>query len=107
MQPWYQERVTDDGGEFKAGIQVPLAGNRAIDDRRAELWKAGLERQLAEPDIQAQLIDFVLVGFLCVVGLGGSGRVSPHSDCDLDLAEERQLSEFAVRWMRALRILLS
>ncbi|MGV2341787.1 MAG UNVERIFIED_CONTAM: hypothetical protein LVR18_50065 [Planctomycetaceae bacterium] len=61
-QPWYQERQTNDGGEFKAGVQVPLARNRNIDDRRAELWKAGVERQLAEPDIQAQLISAVQDG---------------------------------------------
>ncbi len=59
FQPWYQERQTNEGGEFKAGVEVPLARNRDIDDRRAELWKAGLNRQLAEPDIQAQLIDYV------------------------------------------------
>lgn len=59
IQPWYQERLTNDGGEFKAGVQIPLARNRTIDGRRAELWKAGVGRQLAEPDIQAQLIEFV------------------------------------------------
>ncbi len=60
FQPWYLERQTNDGGEFKAGVQVPLARNREIDARRAELWKAGYGRNLAEPDIQAQLISFVL-----------------------------------------------
>jgi outer membrane protein TolC len=59
FQPWYQERQTNDGGEFKAGVQVPLARNRDIDARRAELWKAGYGRTLAEPDIQAQLIGYV------------------------------------------------
>jgi len=59
FQPWYQERQTNDGGEFKAGVLVPLARNRDIDARRAELWKAGYGRNLAEPDIQAALISFV------------------------------------------------
>jgi outer membrane protein TolC len=59
FEPWYLERNTNDGGEFKSGVQIPLARNRDIDTRRAELWKAGFERQLAEPDIQAQLIGFV------------------------------------------------
>ena len=31
FQPWYQERQTNDGGEFKAGVQIPLARNRDID----------------------------------------------------------------------------
>jgi len=60
FQPWYQERQTNDGGEFKAGVMLPLARNRNIDTRRADLWKAGYGRSLAEPDIQAQLIGFVL-----------------------------------------------
>ena len=59
FQPWFLERQTNDGGEFKAGVLVPLARNREIDTRRAELWKAGYGRNLAEPDIQAQLITFV------------------------------------------------
>jgi len=58
-QPWYLERQTNDGGEFKAGLQVPLARNLDIDERRAALWRSGWERQLVEPEIQAQLIDFV------------------------------------------------
>lgn len=62
FQPWYLERQTNEGGEFKAGVQVPLARNRTIDSRRAELWKAGLARQIAEPDIQAQLIGYVQEG---------------------------------------------
>lgn len=59
FQPWYLERQTNDAGEFKAGVQVPLARNRSIDARRAELWKSGYERSMAEPDIQAQLITYV------------------------------------------------
>jgi outer membrane protein TolC len=58
FQPWYLERQTNDAGEFKAGISVPLLRNRTIDERRADLWKTDLDRQLAEFDIQAQLIGF-------------------------------------------------
>jgi len=59
FQPWYLERQTNGGGEFRAGVQIPLAQNREIDSRRAELWKAGFGRSMAEPDIQAQLIEYV------------------------------------------------
>lgn len=58
-QPWYLERETNDGGEFKAGVSVPLARDRNIDARRAELWRSTYGRQFVEPDIQAQLIGFV------------------------------------------------
>ncbi|MEN9556477.1 MAG: hypothetical protein RLZZ232_2763 [Planctomycetota bacterium] len=88
-QPWYQERQTNDGGEFKAGIQVPLARNREIDDRRAELWKAGLERQLAEPDIQAQLIDYVQAGSYAYWDWVAAGEYHRIATRILTLAEER------------------
>ncbi len=64
FQPWYQERQTNGNGEFKGGIQVPLARNRAIDERRAQLWKATYARQRTEPEIQGQLIEFVRDGSL-------------------------------------------
>lgn len=56
FQPWYLERQTNDGGELKAGVTVPLLQNRDIDERRTELWKSRIEIQLAEYDIQAQVI---------------------------------------------------
>ncbi len=59
FQPWYLERQTNDGGEFKAGVSVPLLRNRAIDARRADLWRTALEPELAEFDIQAQTIAFI------------------------------------------------
>ena len=89
FQPWYQERQTNDGGEFKAGVQVPLARNREIDARRAELWKAGFGRTLAEPDIQAQLIDYVQqasYGYWDWVAAGENHNIAKRI---LTLAEDR------------------
>ena len=59
FQPWYGERETDDGGEFKTGVSVPLARNVNIDARRAQLWRTNLDWRKAEPEIRLQLIDFV------------------------------------------------
>ena len=58
-QPWYLERQTNDGGEFKAGVIIPFARNRSIDERRANLWRTGIDVQIVEPEIQSQLISFV------------------------------------------------
>ena len=88
-QPWYLERQTNDGGEFKAGVQVPLARNRNIDDRRAELWKAGIERQLAEPDIQAQLISAVQDGTYAWWEWVAAGEYNRIAISILALAEDR------------------
>lgn len=62
FQPWYRERQTNDGGEFKAGVLMPLARNRDIDARRAGLSIAGLDVERADPFIRLQLIDFIQVG---------------------------------------------
>ena len=58
FQPWYEERETDEGGEFKAGFRVPLVRGRDIDGRRADLWRANYNRQLADPYIRTQLVVF-------------------------------------------------
>lgn len=58
FQPWYQERETNDGGEFKGGFRVPLIRDRDIDSRRADLWRATYDQQLANPFIRGSLIEF-------------------------------------------------
>ena len=62
FEPWYLERQTNDGGELKAGVRVPLLRDRVIDARRAALWRATYERQRAEPEIRRQLLMFVRDG---------------------------------------------
>ncbi|QDT63858.1 TolC family protein [Calycomorphotria hydatis] len=62
FEPWYLERQTNDGGEFKAGIKIPLLQDRPIDPQRAALWRAQLERVKAEPIVQTELITFVREG---------------------------------------------
>ncbi|QDT35926.1 TolC family protein [Stratiformator vulcanicus] len=59
FQPWYKERQTDDGGEFKAGLAAPLLRNREIDDRRAELWRTQYDQLIVEPEIHAELVGSV------------------------------------------------
>ncbi|NOY29885.1 MAG: TolC family protein [Planctomycetes bacterium] len=59
FQPWFGERETNDGGEFSAGISIPLGQNREIDARRAALFRATYGRDAVDPDIQTQSIAFV------------------------------------------------
>ena len=62
FQPWYLERQTNDGGEFKAGLRVPLMRNRLIDQRRADLWRAEYDQLRVTPEVRALLILFVRDG---------------------------------------------
>jgi cobalt-zinc-cadmium efflux system outer membrane protein len=56
---YYGDRKTADGGEFRAGLLIPLLANRAIDRRRATLQQAAIGRAMATPVIAAQRIDFL------------------------------------------------
>ncbi|HEV7279062.1 MAG TPA: TolC family protein [Pirellulaceae bacterium] len=58
FEPWYKERQTDEGGEFEATFGVPLWRNRTIDEWRAKLWTARVDRQAVEPEIQSRLLDY-------------------------------------------------
>ena len=89
FEPWYQERQTNGNGEFKGGIQVPLARNRQIDARRAELWKATYARNRTEPEIQAQLIEFIRDGSLQYWDWVAAGQKQEIADRLLILAVNR------------------
>lgn len=49
---------TADGGEFRAGMTIPLLRDRAIDRPRAAVQQAKLDVALAEPLIERQRLDF-------------------------------------------------
>jgi outer membrane protein TolC len=55
-EPWYKERETNDGGEFRLALVQPLLQGRAIDPQRVELFQANLQRQAVNPEIQQQLL---------------------------------------------------
>lgn len=56
---YYWPYRTQAGGEFAAGFEFPfLKGNR-IDERRAKLWKAELDRANADPKIMRERINSI------------------------------------------------
>ncbi len=56
FQPWYKERETNEGGEFKLSLGLPLLQGRAIDAQRVAVFQARLAGQLAEPLIQQAIL---------------------------------------------------
>ncbi len=56
FQPWYKERETNEAGEFKLAMGIPLLQGRAIDAQRVAVFQASLAGQAAEPLIQASLL---------------------------------------------------
>ena len=51
--------VTNEAGQYRAGIRVPLARDRAIDNRRAELGKARIGLRLADLSIDQQRLSIL------------------------------------------------
>lgn len=89
FQPWYLERQTNEGGEFKAGVSVPLVRNRQIDARRAELWRATYDRRRVEPEIRTQLIMFVRDGSITYWNWVAAGQRYRIGQQALELATQR------------------
>ncbi|TWT40831.1 Outer membrane efflux protein [Botrimarina hoheduenensis] len=89
FEPWYLERETNRGGEFKAGFLAPLIRDRVIDANRAELWQAQWERTRVEAEIDMALIDSVREGLIAYwewVAAGANLRVA---DAVLQLGLDR------------------
>jgi len=55
---YYGDRKTGLGGEFRAGVAIPLLKDHEIDRRRANLQQARLNQEGAEPVIDRQRLDF-------------------------------------------------
>lgn len=58
FEPWFKERETNEGGEFKAGFSLPFLKDSAIDKRRAQLMKAGAGRDEVEATVEQKLLMF-------------------------------------------------
>ncbi|WP_235952252.1 TolC family protein [Crateriforma spongiae] len=57
FQPWYKERETNKGGEFKLGLGQPLLRGFAIDPQRVAVFQASIDTFAAEPKILQALLD--------------------------------------------------
>ena len=89
FQPWYLERETNHGGEFKGGVRVPLIRNRDIDARRAALWRATYDQQIADPTIRLALIMFSRDAGLAYWKWVASGQKYRLGEQWLALAQDR------------------
>lgn len=96
---YYGDRKTGDGGEFRAGVLIPLMANRAIDKRRATLQQAAITRAIADPVIAAQRLDFVRAASRAYWTWVATGRRYQVAQSVLKIAEDRdkQLAELVQR----------
>ncbi|MBA4066601.1 MAG: hypothetical protein C0501_23430 [Isosphaera sp.] len=81
---------TAEGGEFRAGLTVPLLRDRAIDPRRARLRAAQITEQLADPVVRRARLDFLrnaAQAYWAWETAGGQYQVARYL---LELARDRQ-----------------
>lgn len=90
FEPWYKERLTNEGGEFKTGVAVPLLKNRDIDKRRAAVFQARIDQAAAEPILQLEVIDAVRSATLTYWDWVAAGQRVKIAERVLRLATERQ-----------------
>lgn len=89
FQPWYGERETNEGGEFKLGIAAPLLRGRAIDERRAEIYRTNLLAGGVDPLVRQQQIESVLLASYVYWSWVGAGQMYLTTNALLKVAEER------------------
>lgn len=88
-EPWYLERETNKGGEFKAGFKAPIIRDRVVDANRSALWQAQLEQRRVEPAIFAQVIQFVREGSIAYWNWVAAGANYRINEGLLELALQR------------------
>ena len=89
FEPWYGERETNEGGEFKAGFSLPLLKDRNIDERRAKLLASGYQRDQIESNVEARLLQFQRFATQAYWDWVASGRAVKIQQQLLDLANTR------------------
>lgn len=87
---YYGDRKTADGGELRAGVQVPLLKDAAIDRRRATLRQARITEQMAEPTIQRARIDYLRNAAKAYWNWAAAGRQYTIARALIKLASDRQ-----------------
>jgi outer membrane protein, heavy metal efflux system len=80
---------TADAGEFRGGLNVPLARNRDIDRARATRRQAELDTALAEPVIERSRLDYMRAAARAYWAWQGSGERYGAGERILQLALDR------------------
>lgn len=89
FEPWYLERETNAGGEFKAGFVAPVIRDRNIDANRSRLWQAQLEQQRIEPVVRAEVIRSVRDGSITYWDWVAAAAIRDATNDLLSLAQQR------------------
>ncbi len=87
--PDYDKNRTQDGGEPRLGVRIPLLRDGSIDRRRAAILQARLDQELADPFILRQQLDFVRAASVAYWSWLGAGRRLQVAEELLRVASDR------------------
>lgn len=83
------KRQTDSAGEFRTGFRAPLLRDRAIDSRRADLYKAVIGRRIADLGVEQQRLTIIQMATRRYYDWVAAGRRLEAAAAVLKVAEER------------------
>ncbi len=87
---YYGDRQTADGGEFRAGVALPLLRDGAIDKRRAALRQALIGESLADPVVRRARLEYLRSAARAYWNWVAAGAQYGVADSLLRLARDRQ-----------------
>ena len=87
--PDYDKNRTQGDGEPRIGLRVPLLKDGSIDRRRAAILQARLDRELADPFILRQQLDFIRAASMAHASWVAAGRRWELSEDLFRVASER------------------
>lgn len=87
--PDYYSNRTQGAGEPRVGVNVPLLRDGSIDKRRAALLKAGVDRDLADPVIARQRLDFLRAASVAYFNWLAAGQRWELAEGLLGIAQSR------------------
>ena len=87
---WEGDRLTNAGGEFRAGVRLPLLAGREIDSRRLALWRARVTRAQADPLVLQKRLEATREAAMAYWTWVAAGQKQGIARRLLELAESRQ-----------------
>lgn len=87
--PDYNKDRTGEHGQAILGFRIPLLKDLRIDERRADLWKAKIDQELADPVILRQYLDFVRASQVAYYNWFAAGLQLALAEEVLQVAKDR------------------
>jgi outer membrane protein TolC len=87
--PNYNKDRTGTDGEGVVGFKIPLLRDGSIDRRRASLWQARIDQELANPIILRQYLDFIRAATIAYFNWVSAGQRLALAEELLRIAKDR------------------